>query len=64
MLKPDSAAAIIAEDRADAVSFGRAFIANPDMPRRIHIGAELAKPAYALLYTGEERGYTDYPALG
>ena len=64
MLKPDSAAAIIAEDRADAVSFGRAFIANPDLPRRIHIGAELAKPDYALLYTGEERGYTDYPALG
>lgn len=56
MLKPEAAAALIADNRADAVSFGRAFIANPDLSRRIRIGADLAKPDYALLYTGDERG--------
>lgn len=62
-LKPDSAAALIEADRADAVSFGRAFIANPDLVERIAAGAPLAKPDYARLYTGEEQGYTDYPVL-
>lgn len=62
-LKPDSAAALLAAGRAEAVSFGRAFIANPDLVERIAAGAPLAKPNYALLYTGEDQGYTDYPAL-
>jgi N-ethylmaleimide reductase len=62
-LKPDSAAALLAAGRAEAVSFGRAFIANPDLVERIRAGAPLAKPDYSLLYTGEERGYTDYPAM-
>lgn len=62
-LKPDSAAALLAEGRAEAVSFGRAFIANPDLVERIAAGAQLARPDYSLLYTGEERGYTDYPAM-
>ena len=62
-LKPDSAAGLLADGRAEAVSFGRAFIANPDLVERIAAGAPLAKPDYSLLYTGEERGYTDYPAI-
>lgn len=62
-LKPDSAAALLAEGRAEAVSFGRAFIANPDLVERIRTGAPLARPDYSLLYTGEKRGYTDYPAM-
>lgn len=62
-LKPDTAAALIAEGRAEAVSFGRAFIANPDLVERIRAGAPLARPDYSLLYTGEERGYTTYPAM-
>ena len=62
MLKPDAAAALIETGEADAVSFGRAFIANPDYPTRIQTGTALAKPDYSLLYTGEERGYCDYPA--
>lgn len=62
-LKPASAAALLAEARAEAVSFGRAFIANPDLVERIQAGATLAKPDYSLLYTGEERGYTDYPIM-
>lgn len=60
-LKADIAAALIQGGRADAVSFGRAFIANPDLVERIAAGVPLAKPDYSLLYTGEERGYTDYP---
>ena len=57
------AAALIESGQAEAVSFGRAFIANPDLAERLQSGAELAKPDYSLLYTGEERGYCDYPAI-
>ncbi|MEN9684124.1 MAG: hypothetical protein RLZZ427_1875 [Pseudomonadota bacterium] len=60
-LKADGARALLDGGRAEAVSFGRAFIANPDLVERIREGAALAKPDYALLYTGEARGYTDYP---
>ena len=49
--------------RAEAVSFGRPFIANPDLVARLRSGAALAKPDYSLLYTGEKEGYTDYPVL-
>lgn len=62
-LKVDSAEAVLAAGRADAVSFGRAFIANPDVVERLRAGAALAKPDFAHLYIGEARGYTDYPAL-
>lgn len=63
MLTGESGAALIAAGRADAVSFGRHFIANPDLPRRLREGVALARPDYAHLYTGEERGYIDYPSL-
>jgi N-ethylmaleimide reductase len=62
-LKADSASAILATGRAEAVSFGRAFIANPDLVERIRSGAPLAKPDYSKLYVGEAIGYTDYPSL-
>ena len=62
-LKADSARALLDAGKADAVSFGRAFIANPDLVERIAAGAPLAKPDFSLLYTGEERGYTDYPTM-
>ncbi len=62
-LKVEGAAALLNDGKAEAVSFGRAFIANPDLPERIRQRAELTKPDYAHLYTGEEKGYTDYPAL-
>lgn len=57
-----SARAVLAAGRAEAVSFGRAFIANPDLVARLRSGQPLSKPDYSLLYTGEARGYTDYPA--
>lgn len=62
-LKADSARLLLQSGRAEAVSFGRAFIANPDLPKRMQLGAALRKPDFTLLYTGEERGYTDYPPL-
>nr|WP_239026012.1 alkene reductase [Sphingomonas paeninsulae] len=62
-LKSDSARRLLEQDRADAVSFGRAFIANPDLVERLRDNAPLAKPDFSLLYAGEERGYIDYPPL-
>ena len=62
-LKADSARALLDAGQVEAVSFGRAYIANPDLVERIAAGAPLAKPDFSLLYTGEERGYTDYPTL-
>jgi len=62
-LRTESANELIASGRAEAASFGRPFIANPDLVARMRSGAEWAKPDYSLLYTGEERGYTDYPTL-
>lgn len=49
--------------RADAVLFGQAFIANPDLPARIAAGAPLATADAATFYSGGARGYTDYPTL-
>jgi N-ethylmaleimide reductase len=54
---------LISSRRADAVSFGRAFIANPDLVMRMHNDAVIAKPDYSKLYVGEAQGYTDYPCL-
>jgi len=63
MLTAATAQALLDAGRAEAVSFGRPFIANPDLVARLSAGAPLAKPDYTLLYVGEERGYTDYPPL-
>ncbi len=63
MLTAETGRALIEAGRAEAVSFGRAFIANPDLVARIRTGAPLAKPDYTKLYTGEAQGYTDYPTL-
>lgn len=57
------AEAAIREGRADLVSFGRTFLANPDLPHRLRVGATLNAPDRASFYGGDERGYVDYPAL-
>ena len=59
----DSANRVIDEGRMDAVTFGRAFIANPDLPERFRIGASLNEPNSDTFYGGGEAGYTDYPFL-
>lgn len=48
---------------ADLISFGRPFIANPDLPRRLQEGAPLNSLNEAFLYSTDHRGYTDYPFL-
>ncbi|WP_176596854.1 MULTISPECIES: alkene reductase [Sphingobium] len=48
---------------ADGVSFGRAFLANPDLPKRLLINAPLNGLNMATLYSQGTEGYVDYPAL-
>ena len=60
---PETARQAIAEQRADAIAFGRIFISNPDLPKRLEIGAELNKYDRSTFYGGGAEGYTDYPFL-
>jgi N-ethylmaleimide reductase len=53
----------VASGRADLVSFGRAFISNPDLVRRLRENAPLNPLDTSTLYGGGARGYIDYPAL-
>jgi N-ethylmaleimide reductase len=53
----------IASGLADLVAFGVPFLANPDLPLRYRKRAPLNTPDAATFYAGEEKGYTDYPAL-
>jgi N-ethylmaleimide reductase len=57
----ETAEAAIAEGHADAIAFGRIFISNPDLPRRLQQGFPLTPYNRATFYGGEEAGYTDYP---
>lgn len=49
---------------ANLIAFGRPFIANPDLPRRLAEGLPFNALDAASMYGGTERGYTDYPAYG
>jgi len=57
------AQAALAEGRADAIAWGKDFIANPDLPRRLQTGAALNAQRPELFYAPSAEGYTDYPAL-
>ena len=61
----DRAAAVKVLDAGDAdlVAFGRPYIANPDLVERLRKDAPLNEPDTSSFYGGDERGYTDYPAL-
>lgn len=52
----------VAAGHADAIAYGRAFLANPDLPRRLLHRAPLNEPDQATFYGGTEHGYIDYPA--
>jgi N-ethylmaleimide reductase len=55
--------AAIARGEADLVAFGVPFLANPDLPLRYRKRAALNVPDATTFYAGEDKGYTDYPAL-
>lgn len=57
------AEAELEEGRGELVAFGRPFISNPDLVKRIALHAELAQPDFGTFYTQGEKGYTDYPIL-
>jgi N-ethylmaleimide reductase len=57
----ETAEAAIAQAHADAIAFGRIFISNPDLPRRLQHGFPLTPYNRATFYGGEAAGYTDYP---
>jgi N-ethylmaleimide reductase len=59
----DKAERLLEAGLVDAVAFGRAFIANPDLPERIRRGLPLNDPDKTTFYGGGAAGYTDYPAL-
>ncbi len=51
------------ENKADLFSFGRAFLANPDLVERLETGAPLADAPKAYWYGGGEVGYSDWPTM-
>jgi 2,4-dienoyl-CoA reductase-like NADH-dependent reductase (Old Yellow Enzyme family) len=56
-----SGQAMLDQGVADAIAFGRTFIANPDLPARIARGIPLAKDVMATWYSQGPQGYIDYP---
>ena len=54
---------ILEQGGADLVSFGKLFLANPDLPKRFELKAALNTPNPKTFYGGGETGYTDYPTL-
>lgn len=59
--EPAEAEAIVERKDADLIAFGRHFIANPDLPKRIKHGLPLNAYDRATFYGGDRRGYNDYP---
>ena len=59
----DAAEADLQAGLADAIAFGMAFIANPDLPERFARNAPLNQVDMGTLYSSGPKGYNDYPAL-
>lgn len=59
----ESAEEMVAAGHADAIAFGRYFISNPDLPERIRTRAPFTAYNRATFYGGDQKGYTDYPAI-
>ena len=59
----EKAEAVLATGHADLVAFGKPFVSNPDLVKRMENGAELTQPDFNTLYTPGTAGYTDYPFL-
>lgn len=59
--EPDSAETVVEKGDADLVAFGRHFVSNPDLPKRIRLALPLNPYDRNTFYTFDARGYTDYP---
>jgi N-ethylmaleimide reductase len=59
--EPDTAEAALANGVASLIAFGRHFIANPDLPKRIRLGLPLNHYDRSTFYAFDAHGYTDYP---
>lgn len=60
----DNATAALAGDKADAISFGRTFMTNPDLPERFRSGADLNPIDFTpTWYSQGPEGYIDYPTM-
>lgn len=59
----ESGARLLAEGGADAIVYGKLFLANPDLPERFRRNAPLNEPDAATFYAGGMKGYIDYPSL-
>lgn len=62
----DAGEAAIANGETDLVAYGVPFLANPDLPERFRLGADLNAPDYTTFYAtekGDAAGFTDYPTL-
>jgi len=62
-LTKESAEKLLASGEADAVAFGKAFISNPDLPKRLKTDAALNEWDSSTFYAQGAKGYTDYPTL-
>ncbi|MEO3723485.1 alkene reductase [Pseudomonas syringae] len=62
-LDKDTAESLISSGKADAVVFGSAFLANPDLPERLRSGVELNAADKNTFYAPGPEGYIDYPTL-
>ncbi|MBD2259715.1 alkene reductase [Pseudanabaena sp. FACHB-2040] len=59
----ETANAALADGSADLISFGKLFLANPDLPSRFKLNTSLNEPDPETFYGGGKEGYTDYPFL-
>jgi N-ethylmaleimide reductase len=59
----ESGANLLAQEGADAIVYGKLFLANPDLPERFNLNAPLNEPDGATFYAGGKNGYVDYPFL-
>jgi 2,4-dienoyl-CoA reductase-like NADH-dependent reductase (Old Yellow Enzyme family) len=57
----ETANKVLEEGKADAVAFGKLFIANPDLPERFAKGLPLNAPDSSTFYAAGPKGYIDYP---
>ena len=58
--EPETAEEVVEQGDADGVVFGRHFVSNPDLPKRIELGLPLTPYDRNTFYTFDAKGYTDY----